>query len=274
MQRRHVVDLAHRVDQQIALEAEAADPHEIGFRVFQPCRDGAEIAVAEVPFEKSDFAKSALLCRLARAQGNEVHRREFAGDDCHRLRRLRGSRERVEDDFGYRVVRIAREPAGRKLHVVFCEARRAEGMVDEHFVVALRDAHRREDVRRRVRAHHQVDLVDGDELLVERAREIGPRLVVLEHPLHGAAEQAVFPVELLDIDLAHDLMDEPGRGERPGERKRASDADRRARRPSERTVRRHAQREQSAEHRANRLICGQHGFPSSVLRVRASNRPA
>ena len=32
----------------------------------------------------------------------------------------------------------------------------------EHLVVALRDAHRREDRAGRVRAHQQVDLVDGD----------------------------------------------------------------------------------------------------------------
>src|SRR5258708_20118226 len=88
MQRRHVVDLAHSVDQEIALEAEAADPDEIRFRVFQARGDRSEVAVAEVPFEKRDFAKSALLRRLARAQRNEMHRRKFAGDDRDRLPRL------------------------------------------------------------------------------------------------------------------------------------------------------------------------------------------
>src|SRR6266850_1248250 len=109
------------------------------------------------------------------------------------------------------------------------------------------------------------DLGGGDQLLVERAREVGPRLVVLEHPLHGAAEQAVFPVELLDIELAHDLVDQPGRGERAGERKRAADADRRARRRRERAVRRERQGEHSAEHGANRLIYGRHGVPSVAV---------
>src|SRR5712692_7768744 len=36
-----------------------------------------------------------------------------------------------------------------------------------------------------------------------RTLKVGPRLVVLEHPFHRAAEQAVFPVELLDVELAH-----------------------------------------------------------------------
>ncbi len=107
-------------------------------------------------------------------------------------------------------------------------------MVDEELVVALRDRHRGEDRARRVRAHQQIDLVDGDELLVERAREVGLRLVVADDPLDGPAEETVLRVQLVDVDLADDLVHLPGRGERAGERERAADADRLARRRGER----------------------------------------
>src|SRR5262249_55827072 len=79
----------------------------------------------------------------------------------------------------------------------------------------------------RVGAHQKVHLVDGDELLVERARELGLRLVVLDDPLDRAPQQAVLLVDLLDVDLADDLMDETRRRQRARERQRAADADRR-----------------------------------------------
>ena len=124
------------------------------------------------------------------------------------LRRLRRRGERVEQRVGERRRRVGAERPRRKVHVVLGEARDAERVVDEHLVVALRDAHRRQDRAGRVRPHQQVDLVDGDELLVERAREVGLRLVVLDDPLDRPAEQAAALVELLDVDLADELVDE------------------------------------------------------------------
>jgi hypothetical protein len=97
-------------------------------------------------------------------------------------------------------------------------------MMDQDLVVALRDAHRGKNGAGGIGSHQQVDLVDGDELLIKRAREIGLRLVVLDDPFDGTAEQAVLLVELLDIDLADDLVDRRGRRERPGFGKRAADA--------------------------------------------------
>ena len=96
----------------------------------------------------------------------------------------------------------------------------------QHLVVALRHAHRREDGAGGVRAHQQVDLVGGDQLLVQRARQVGLGLVVLEHPLDRPAEQAAALVELLDVDLADELVDLRRGRERPGQRQRAADADR------------------------------------------------
>ena len=49
---RRVVDLLHRVEQQVALEADRADEDEVGFRVLDAVGDGAVVAVAEFPFEE------------------------------------------------------------------------------------------------------------------------------------------------------------------------------------------------------------------------------
>ena len=50
----------------------------------------------------------------------------------------------------------------------------------------------------------------------------------LTHPLDRPAEQAAALVELLDVDLADDLVHLRGGRQRPGQRERAADADRRA----------------------------------------------
>jgi hypothetical protein len=113
--------------------------------------------------------------------------------------------------------------------LVLGERRNAEGVVHEHLVVALRDAHRREDGAGRVRAHQQIDLVRGDELLVHGARDVGFGLVVFHRPFHFAPEQAAARVELLDVDFADQLVRHRGGRERPGQRQGAADADRRLR---------------------------------------------
>ena len=92
--------------------------------------------------------------------------------------------------FGNGCRRIGTERPRRKLPVVLREVGNAERVMDEHLVVALRDAHGREDCAGRIRPQQQIDLVDGDELLVERAREVRLRLVVLDDPLDRPAEQA------------------------------------------------------------------------------------
>jgi hypothetical protein len=102
-------------------------------------------------------------------------------------------------------------------------------VVDQHLVVALRHAHCRQDRAGRVRAHQQVHLVGGDELLVQRARHVGLGLVVLDDPFDRPAEQAAAFVQLLDVDFAHQLVDLRGRRQRAGQRQRAADAYRRLR---------------------------------------------
>src|SRR6185312_7897436 len=61
----------------------------------------------------------------------------------------------------------------------------------------------------------------------ERAREVWLRLVILDDPFDGPAKQAAALVQLLDVDLADDLMHEARRGERSGQGERAADPDRR-----------------------------------------------
>ena len=141
--------------------------------------------------------------------------------------------------------------------------RHAEAVVDEHLLVALRHAHRGDDGAGGIGAHQEVDLVDRDELLVERAGHLRLGLVVEQHPFHGTAEQAVALVQLLDVDLGGDLVQERGRGEGTRQRERAADLDRRAGR---RGSRRHRQRhgENGAQHsreawnrpRAHRRLLG------------------
>jgi len=130
----------------------------------------------------------------------------------------------------------------------------------QHLVVALRHAHGGEDGTGRVRAHQEVDLVGGDELLVQGAREIGLGLVVLDDPFHLPAEQAAALVELLHIDLADHLVHERGLRQRPGERERAADADRRL----VLCVRRRCGEERDGEQPRD-ASCERHGSSSLVL---------
>ena len=97
-------------------------------------------------------------------------------------------------------------------------------MVDVDLVVALGHAHGREDAAGRVGPDDQVDLVDRDQLLVEASGEIGLGLIVEQHPLHRPPQQSVALVQLLDEDLARELVQERGRGQRAGERERPPDA--------------------------------------------------
>src|SRR5437867_13354471 len=108
------------------------------------------------------------------------------------------------------------ERPSRELHHVYRERRNAERVVDKQLVIALLDAHRREDRAGRIGSHQQIDLVGRDELLVERTRKIGLRLVVPDDPFDLTTKQTAALVELLDVDLADDLVDEARRGERPG----------------------------------------------------------
>ena len=102
--------------------------------------------------------------------------------------------------------------------------RNAEGVMHQHLVVALRDAHRREDRAGGIGAHQKVDLVDGDELFVERAGQFGLRLVVADDPLDRPPEQPALRVQLLDVDVADELVNLRRRRQRTGQRQRAADA--------------------------------------------------
>ena len=180
------------------------------------------------PIRGTPPLQPALFHRLAGAERHEVDRRKLAGHDRDGFRRLRRRGESIEQRIGKRRRRVGAQRPRRKVRVVLGEARNAERVMDEDLVVALRDAHCREDRAGGVRTHQEIDLVDGDELFVERPREVGLRLIVLDDPLDRAAEQSVLLVDLFDVDLAHELVDERRGRERPRQRRRAADADRRA----------------------------------------------
>ena len=97
-------------------------------------------------------------------------------------------------------------------------------MMDQYFVIALGDAHGRQDGAGGIGAHQQIDLVDSDQLLVERPSQVRLRLVVLDDPLDLAAKQSAPLVEIVDIDLSNDLVDHRCGGERPGQGQSAANA--------------------------------------------------
>ena len=162
--------------------------------------------------------EAALLRLLARAHRDEVQRREFAGHDGDGLRRLRCRGGRAEHEVGPDDLRITGAAGRGELHVVLGQAGRAEAVVHQDLVVTLCDAHRREYRSGAVRPHDEVDLVDRDELLVERARHVRARLIVLHDPFHLAAEQAAALVQVLDEHLGRHLLDGGRGGEGAGER--------------------------------------------------------
>ena len=139
-----------------------------------------------------------------------MRRRELRGQDDHRFGRRRKLGHRVENDVRIGLVRLRAERRRREGAVVGLQLRNAHAALDHHLAEALRHAHRRQDRRRGVRPLDQVDLVDGDQLLVEAARHLGLGLVVEQHVLDGPAKEAVPAVDLLDHDLRGDLVDHRG----------------------------------------------------------------
>jgi hypothetical protein len=222
---RRVVDLLHRIEQLVAFEADGAVPDEVGVGLFDAAGNGAEVAVAEVPLQEQHLLEPTLLRHLAHAQRHEVHRRKLAGDDGDGLRRLGRRGQRVEHRGRHRLLGVGAERPRRKLLVVLGQARNAEGVVHQRLVVALGHAHGRKNGARGIRADEQVDLVGRYQLLVQRAREVGLGLVVLQHPLDRAPQQAAALVERLHVDLARELVHEPRGRQRPRERQRAAHAD-------------------------------------------------
>ena len=77
-----------------------------------------------------------------------------------------------------------------------------------------------------VGAHHGVDLVLGDELLVELDRGGGHGLIVVDDELDLASEQPALGVHLLEQMLIALLLIAAGLGVRAGERHRRADLDR------------------------------------------------
>ena len=212
-----VVELAQRLEQQVALEAERADPQQFRIGFLHARRDRAEIAIAGFIFQIEQNLDAPLLGLLLHAKRHELRRRELRGQHHDGLGRRRQSRHAVEDDVGIGLVRLRAERRGGKRHVVGLQVRDAHAALDHHLAVALRHAHRRQDRRRGIRALDQIDLVDRDQLLVEAARRLGLGLIIEQHVFDGPPEQAVPLVDLLDHHLGGDLVNDRGLRQEAGE---------------------------------------------------------
>src|SRR4030088_1196671 len=79
--------------------------------------------------------------------------------------------------------------------------------VREDIPVALGNLHRHRNGRRAERTHDEIYLVLADQPLIEGRCLIGARLVIQQDPLYGATEQTSLLIELLEEQLAGDLVD-------------------------------------------------------------------
>jgi hypothetical protein len=91
-------------------------------------------------------------------------------------------------------------------------------------VVTLSHTHGRQDGTRGIGPHQQIDLVGGDQLLIQGASQIRLGLVVLADPLNLAAEQTPAGIELLDVDIPHQLVGQAGGRQGAGQGQGAADA--------------------------------------------------
>ena len=94
-------------------------------------------------------------------------------------------------------------------------------------MVALGHGHGGEDSRGAIGAENQIDLLAGEQALVERARDLGLRLVVEQKQFDRPPEKTALRVDMRDRYVADDLVNEPGLRQGTGERERLADAHRR-----------------------------------------------
>ena len=149
--------------------------------------------------------------------------------DGNRFRRLGASVQCIEHHVRKRHLRYMTGGPGGEMHIVFGQAGNSKGVMDQNLVVALGHAHGRQNIGRGVGANQQINLVNRDDLFVQGARQVGPGLVVLEHPLNGATQQAVFLVQLFNVNFADQFVDQGCGRQRTGQGQGAAHLDRRAR---------------------------------------------
>ncbi len=116
--------------------------------------------------------------------------------------------------------------------IVLAKERRAgAGLVDQQHLVLARDRHRHRGQRRTRVGHQDVDLVLGDELVVERRRGRGVALVVVGDEFDrdllvvGLDEHAALGVLLVDPELQALVHRHRDRGESAGGRVERADLD-------------------------------------------------
>src|SRR5262245_24690446 len=85
---RPVADRLERVEQQVAVETDGADPEKVGVRFLDARGDRREVPVAELVLEIEQHLETPGGRDLARPRGDELDRGELAGDDRDGLRRL------------------------------------------------------------------------------------------------------------------------------------------------------------------------------------------
>ena len=102
-----------------------------------------------------------------------------------------------------------------------------EKLPDQQHAALLDQRHDRRGRHRRVGREQQIDLVDVEQLRVERRRLRGARLVVIDHEFDLAAEQPALGVDVVAPDLVTEQRGLAAAGEPAGLRHRHADLDRR-----------------------------------------------
>ena len=207
---RGVINLFHRVEQQHAFQSDHTGPNEIGFGFFQAAGNRAEVAVTEFPLQIQDLTQTSLFGNVARTHRHEMRSWEFGCHDGDGFGRLGASVQSIEHHVWKRHLWYVTSGPGREVHVVFGQAGDAKCVMNQNLVVALGHAHGRQNIGRGVGTDQQINLVNGDDLFVQGARQVGPGLVVFEHPLDRATQQTVFLVQLFNVNFADQLVYQGG----------------------------------------------------------------
>lgn len=174
------------------------EPHEIGIGVLDARGDGAEIARAEFVFEILHHLDAARLGDIARALRHEQRGRKLGRGDEDGLGRIAGAGIGVEENVGRGLIGLRPADGRREMPLVGGEIGRPHRVLDVELLVALGDGHAGEDRRGAVRPENQIHLVGRDQPLVERARDIGLRLVVEQNILYRPTQQPALGVDLVD----------------------------------------------------------------------------
>jgi hypothetical protein len=220
-----LVDGAHHADR---VERIRADRHDVRIGRLDRAHDRREIGGGRRIAAVIDDLEAELLGVLARALagvvgelgvGRDQRRRSVGFGFCAAAVSKKPS---VNDGFGSGPGRDHRE----ELVVLELGVHREAEQNDEHLVLLHDHRHGRRRHVGRVRADHEVDFVDVEQLGVDAGDRGRVGLIVVIDELNRPPEQAALRVDLLFPDLHAEQCLLAIRGERAGERHREADGDR------------------------------------------------